>query len=202
MAAFGALGASLKSVERLLTACFEKEPPVTSGTTRAHLVTTEMLVKQQSGQLQFARPALTIFPYRLEVNRAMRPAWAGATAIDGRAHLPLDLHFLITPWATDPEHELNILGKAVECLDSTPLLSGPLLRTSGLADWAPNEAVQVLMDDVSTDTVMRTFDVLPTDYKLSVPYLVRVVRIDGRRAVPDPNATEIEVGLRPVEAGR
>ncbi|MFZ5446315.1 MAG: DUF4255 domain-containing protein [Myxococcota bacterium] len=168
------------------------------GTTKALLVTTENLVKQQkTGALSFTPPALTLFPYRVDVNRSLRAAWAGATTLDGKAHLPLDLHFLITPWAADAENELRILGKAIECLDSTPLLSGPLLKSSGSTAWAPNEAVQVVMDDVATDTVMRTFDVLPTDYKLSVPYIARVVRIDGKRALPEPNATELVRGMRP-----
>ncbi|GMU61159.1 MAG: hypothetical protein AMXMBFR34_29220 [Myxococcaceae bacterium] len=193
------MGLSLRSVERLLSACFEADPPVSTGTTKALLVTTEQLVKQQNGSLSFTRPALTIFPYRLEVNRATRAAWAGASAVDGRAHLPLDLHFLITPWATDAEHELRILGKAIECLDTTPILAGPLLKTADAA-WAPNEGVQVMMDEVATDTVMRTFDVLPTDYKLSVPYIARVVRVDGKRAFADPTATEVKVGMRPLGA--
>ena len=37
---------------------------------------------------------------------------------------------------------------------------------------------------------MRTFDSLPTDYRLSVAYVARVVRVDSR--VPEP--------LRPVTA--
>ena len=42
-----------------------------------------------------------------------------------RPSLPVDLHFLITPWASNAEHELRILGRAMECLESNPVISGP-----------------------------------------------------------------------------
>jgi hypothetical protein len=32
---------------------------------------------------------------------------------------------------------------------------------------------------------MRMFDSLPTDYRLSVPYIARVMRLDSRVAAPE-----------------
>ena len=122
----------------------------------------------------------------------MRAAWAGVGAQDGRARLPLDLHFLITPWADNAEDEQAILGRAMQCLDSTPILSGPLLHPSG--EWQVNEAVNLVMDEISTEAVMRTFDSLPTDYRISVPYIARVVRLDGRQAHAAPPVTTVITG--------
>jgi hypothetical protein len=125
----------------------------------------------------------------------MRAAWAGVTAHDGVPHLPLDLHFLLTPWADNAEAEASILGRAIQVLDTTALLSGPLLHQSG--EWAPNEAIQVLIDELSTEAVMRTFDSLPADYRISVPYIARVIRIDARRAAPSPDVTTLVTGMTP-----
>jgi len=202
MAGFAAVATAAKSIERLLTTCFDADGidelrPVPGKTTTARLVRTEDLVKHANGQLSFPRPALTIFTYRLDFNKSVRAAWAGAGTLDGRGHVPLDLHFLLTPWADNSEHEHRILGKAIECLESTPLLSGPLLVTDPATAWAANEVVQVVMEEVATEAVMRTFDTLPTDYKVSVPYIARVIRVDARRAFPDPTATEVVRGLRP-----
>jgi hypothetical protein len=45
--------------------------------------------------------------------------------------------------------------------------------------------------------VLRAFDSLPTDYRLSVAYVARVVRIDGRLATPDLPATTVIAGSIP-----
>jgi hypothetical protein len=42
---------------------------------------------------------------------------------------------------------------------------------------------------------MRTFDSLPHDYKLSIPYVARVVRLDGLRAVPPPDVRTAVTGV-------
>ena len=43
---------------------------------------------------------------------------------------------------------------------------------------------------------MRTFDSLPHDYKLSVPYVARVVRLDGALLATGEVTTRV-VGMRP-----
>jgi hypothetical protein len=193
VASFEGIAAAGKSIERLLSACFSEPPvPVAGKTTKAVLVQTEDF-KSGAGTIQ--PPALSVFMYRVDFNKTTRAAWSAVGSLDGRAHLPLDLHFLITPWASDAEHEQRILGRAMQCLETTPILSGPLLAVS--ATWAPNEVVQVTLDDLSTDAVMRMFDSLPTDYKLSVPYLARVVRLDGRRVAGSPEVTTLIDGMVP-----
>jgi hypothetical protein len=44
---------------------------------------------------------------------------------------------------------------------------------------------------------MRTFDSLPTDYRISVPYIARMVRLDGRQASPSPDVTTLIKGAMP-----
>jgi len=192
---FNSIAAAGKSLERLLTAGFAQLPvPVPGKTTKAVLVRTEDF-DSTSISTVIVRPALSIFLYRVDFNKTMRAAWAGVTAHDGVPHLPLDLHFLLTPWADNAEAEASILGRAIQLLDTTALLSGPLLHQSG--EWAPNEAIQVLIDELSTEAVMRTFDSLPADYRISVPYIARVIRIDARRAVPSPDVTTLVTGTTP-----
>ena len=83
----------------------------------------------------------------------------------------------------------------MQCLETTPQLSGPLLHPS--ADWAANETVQVVSEDIPPEAMLRAFDSLPTDYRLSVAYVARVVRIDGREATPTPPATTVVAGAVP-----
>ncbi len=195
MANFNSVAAAGKSIERLLTAGFAEPPvPVENRVTRAFLIRTEDF-DQTSLSSIIVRPALSIFLYRVDFNKTMRAAWSQVTAHDGLPHLPLDLHFLLTPWADNAEHESAILGRAIQCLDSNPIISGPLLHQGG--EWAPNEAVQLLMDEMSTEAVMRTFDSLPTDYRISVPYIARMIRLDGRHPAPSPDVTTLIKGTVP-----
>ena len=105
-------------------------------------------------------PMLSIFLYRVDFNKAMRAGWSGVGSLDGRSHLPLDLHFLLTAWAANAEFELRILGRAMQCLETYPSLSGPLLAGPS---WATGDSVQVVLEEISTEAVMRTFDSLPYD---------------------------------------
>jgi hypothetical protein len=201
VAAFDCIAATGRSLERLLTAAFQNPNPLDDGgpdvkTVKAVLIRTEDFENPGiSGTIQ--PPMLSIFLYRVDFNKAMRAGWSAVGSIDGRSHLPLDLHFLITAWAGNADWELRILGRAMQVLETYPSLSGPLL--AGTA-WGAGDSVQVVMEEVSTEAVMRTFDSLPHDYKLSVPYVARVVRLDGLVAVPPPEVLEAVAELRPVGA--
>ena len=184
MAGFAGIAAAGKSIEMLLNSCFEDLQPLDpqSNKTKAVLVrTTDFDPNNVANNI--GTRALSIFLYRVDFNRVMRAAWAGATERDGRAHLGLDLHYLLTPWADNAVDEHRILGRAMQCLDSTPILSGPLLHSSG--EWDAGEAIQIVLEEVSNEAVMRMFDSLPTEYRLSVPYVARVMRLDGRVAAPE-----------------
>jgi hypothetical protein len=195
VATFNSIAAVGKSIERLLTAQFAETPvPVSGKTTRAYLVRTEDFDRTSISTI-IVRPALSIFLYRVDFNKTMRAAWSGVTFHDGVPHLPLDLHFLLTPWGDNAEAEGAILGRAMQVLDSTPIISGPLLHQMG--DWAPNEAIQLVMDEISTEAVMRTFDSLATDYRISVPYIARVLRLDGQRQSQSANVTTVVRGAVP-----
>jgi len=181
LAGFAGIAAAGKSIEMLLTAGFEELQPVTGSNTKAVLVNT---VDFESGNVSnnIGSPALSIFLYRVDFNKVMRAALSATSAQDGRSHLGLDLHYLITPWAGNAEDEHRVLGRAMQTLESTPILSGPLLHSSG--QWDGSESIQIVLEEVSTEAVMRTFDSLPTDYRLSVPYIARIMRLDGLVAAP------------------
>jgi len=201
MANANAIAAVGKSLARLLNARFAEAPlPVPDKTTHAFLVRTEDLDPKFNGSI-IQRPALSIYLYRVDFNKAMRAAWSAVGHQDGRSHLPLDLHFLMTAWAENAEHEHAILGRTLQCLDSLPVISGPLLHQAG--DWANDEAIQLVLEELPTEAFMRTFDSLPFDYRLSIPYIGRILRIDGRETRAAPDVTAAIAGLVPgVKAGR
>jgi hypothetical protein len=81
------------------------------------------------------------------------------------------------------------------CLEERPVLAPPQLDQK--AGFAPGETVQVLFDEVAPDVILRLFEALSATYRVSVPYLARVVRIDGPTATPTPDVSTVIGGITP-----
>jgi hypothetical protein len=189
VAGFAAIAAAGKSIERILNAAFLDTQPIDGQKTHAILVRTTDF-EDTNVATAIGVPALSIYLYRADFNKTMRAAWSGVGSQDGFGHLVLDLHYLLTAWADNAEFEHRIIGRTMQVLETTPVLGGPLLDVSG--GWAPAETVSLILEEISTEAVMRTFDSLPTDYRLSIPYIARMVRIDSLKPVPEfPVATVI-----------
>jgi hypothetical protein len=199
---YASIAAVGKSIERLLAAAFVERQPVPGKTTKAVLIRTEDLADDQSKTVM-GTYGLSILLYRVDFNKTMRTSWSAVGHGDGKGHLALDLHYLLTPWADNAEHQHMIIGRAMQTLEQTPVLSGPLLYSPALpaayADEpvaATTDAVQLVLEEISTEALMRTFDSLPSDYRLSVPYVARVVRIDTRQTLMQPPVTDADIRLR------
>ncbi len=198
MADYDSIASTGRSIVRLLNHGFEQDNPhPLDATTTAVLIRTEdFKTDSMNGDTTaLTPPAVSIFFYRVDVNRTMRASWSAVGNYEGRAHLPLDLHFLLTPWAENADYELRLLGRSMQVLETHPILTGPLLDPGG--SWAPGDAIQVSIAEATTEEVMRTFDSLPIDYKLSVPYVARVIRVSEQQARPRPDVERASVGARP-----
>jgi hypothetical protein len=57
--------------------------------------------------------------------------------------------------------------------------------------------VQLVLEDIPTEAMMRTFDSLPTSFRLSVPYIARVIRLDSRVPAGGPFVTTLVLGKVP-----
>jgi Pvc16 N-terminal domain len=191
LAGFTAIASAGKSIERILNAAFADVQPISGKTTHAVLVRTTDF-EEANVPTAIGSPALSIYLYRADFNKNMRATWSAIGSQDGQAHLVLDLHFLLTAWADNAEFEHRIIGRSMQVLETTPVLSGPLLE--GSANWALTESVQLVLEEISTEAVMRTFDSLPTDYRLSIPYIARMVRIDSLSPIVTPPVTTLISG--------
>lgn len=194
MTGFAALAATGRSIERLLNMAFDEQQPVPPKKTKAILVRTDDLAPRSAPKV-IGAPALSIYLYRVDFNKIMRAAWSAVGSVDGKGHLALDLHYLLTAWGDNAEHEHLILGRAMQALEQNPIFSGPLLYSPNVPagtepQWSTTEAVQIMLEEISTEALMRTFDSLPTDYRLTVPYIARVVRIDTRQTNAVPPVTD------------
>jgi len=130
--------------------------------------------------------ALGIYLYRLAVDPFARnrylPAQEGRRT--PRPELPINLHILLIGWSNKTESELNYLSAAMQVIGSAMNLGVSHL---GLSDptWGDEDTVQVIPEEMSTEDLTRLWDSFPGGYRLSVPYIIKTLRI-----TPDEEQTE------------
>lgn len=125
-----------------------------------------------------AAPAdkVSLFLYRVEVDPTRRhhevPAAHGVAA---KTMLSLDLRYLLTVWVNSAEREHQILQDCIEILERHAITSGPQLDPAYA--WDPGDALKIVLDGDAHDDMMRVWKLLTPAYRLSVPYLVRTVKL-------------------------
>lgn len=134
--------------------------------------------------------AVTLYLYRAVLDEHIRntpdPRKPSATPYP----LSLCLYYLVSIWADDALAEHTITAWVMSQLHQHPILDSSNLSSTG--GWDNNDQIQIVPIDMSNEDMMRIWDALTPSYRLSIPYLVRVVRIDP----------EAEVRGRPVVATR
>ncbi|MGW6129733.1 Pvc16 family protein [Cellulomonas sp. NPDC055163] len=190
MASYHALVAAGVSIVALLNRRFA-ERDGGAGLTALLANTKELKTMADNlGQL-IQQPAISVYPYRITVDRETRPGWSAVASADGRPRIPLRMHFLVGAFGATVQDELLWLGLAAQVLESEPILTGPLLQPvampAGTVDpWNPGDAVQVIADDLAVDSMSEAFQSLSTDYRLQLPYLARVICLEGPAVTPPP----------------
>ena len=134
--------------------------------------------------------SVLIFLYHVSVDPHLRNS--GRLIAPDMVSPPLSvaLHYLFTFWSNSAENEHLVLGWTMLHLQATPLLDATILSSE--ARWTAEEVVQLIPEELSTADMMRIWDTLKPDYRLSLGYVARVVRIE-----PDEAA-----GQGPVVASR
>jgi hypothetical protein len=175
MAGYKALAAVERSIKTLLERRFMAQlGPTPPGVV---LVGTADLDKVNTSGSVITYPAVSVFCYRLSVDRETRPAWSAVASRDGRPRLPLRMHLLVTAWDKFVESELEMLGLAARTLETDSILTGPLLDSSG--EWGPDETVQIVPEDMALESMSEAFQALTADFRLYLLYQARVVVIEG-----------------------
>ena len=174
-----ALAAAGRSIVDLLNRRFQERILVPPRPTAVLAGTADFDEVNSSPVAVIQYPAISVYCYRICVDRDTRPGWSAVASADGIPRLPLRMHVMIAAWDTVVESELEWLGLTAQVLESESILTGPLLHPSG--EWENGDAIQIVAEDLTLDSMSEAFQALTTDYRLSLPYMARVIRIDGRR---------------------
>lgn len=173
MATYRAVEASCEAVMRLLQQAWRRE-----------LFENRDLLFQVYQTQDFATPMSTgvsLFLYRVTVNTVQRTPLPrpGPKGRQRRPQLPLDLHFLLTPWADHSSLAQAILGWMMRTIEDTAILPAGLLNAVTDGVFADDETVEIVVGQMTNEEMFRIWDVLPRDYQISIPYTARIVRIDS-----------------------
>jgi Pvc16 N-terminal domain len=150
----------------------------------------------------FKEPMLlgvSIFLYRVTVSTVRRnlPPKIGVDGKKYRPPLPLDLHYMLTPWAKTAETQQLLLAWAMRALDDTPTLSSGYLNNFDPDDepFGPDETVDIVFDPTSIQDMLNIWEVGKPNVQVSVNYVARVVPIDSRVLMPDPGGRPVQTRI-------
>ncbi len=125
---------------------------------------------------------LSLYLYRVTVNEHLRARPALGRSADEPVPLSLDLHFLLTLWSGSAAAEQTICAWVMQQLHHHPIMDVSSLSPEG--GWGSEDVIQIIPAELSNEDLMRIWDALAPDYRLSLSYIARVVRIEPPAAQP------------------
>ncbi|MEZ4235548.1 MAG: DUF4255 domain-containing protein [Myxococcota bacterium] len=153
-----------------------------------------------SGQLgEFDDPAdastaVTLLLYRVTVNEQLRNAFQPGRTPDGLPPaLPVDLHWMLSVWASSAAAEHTVFAWALRQMADQLVLDASALGAE--AGFGEGDVLQVLPAELTIEDQMRIWDALQPAYRLSTSYVVRAVRLDGiQPSAPRVVSSRISLG--------
>lgn len=99
-----------------------------------------------------------------------------------RPELPVNLHLLLVGWCLSAAAEVTLVSWAMQEIGAALELDAAQLGALD-ANWATADRLQMIPEEMSTEDLMRVWDSLPGDYRLSSPYLVKTLRLEPMRQI-------------------
>lgn len=125
---------------------------------------------------------LSLYLYRIAVNGARRnpPPAPAPPGRKRRPPLPIDLYYLLTPWAQSAIRQQRMLGWAIRELQATPVLPAAVLNRPGPERdiFRPEESVELVMESLSLQDLYTIWHVIKPAAQVSVSYVARYVAVD------------------------
>ena len=125
----------------------------------------------------------TLCLYRVGPNGSLRnlPPRTSHDGLRYRPSLPLDLQYLLTPWAADVEKQQRLLGWSLRQLEDHAILPAGLLnRYLKEPDvFRPSETVELVSEALSFADFTSLWDKLKPRMPTSASYVARMVLVDS-----------------------
>jgi hypothetical protein len=129
------------------------------------------------------RFGISLCLYRVSFDTAQRNRPTRVTASGDppqRPPLPINLHFLLSSWATTPERQQDLLGWAMCVLDENPVLPAALLDrfAGGTGEvFSQQENVEVVPENLDIVAMSSVSELVQIRQQPSIAYVARPVAI-------------------------
>lgn len=177
---------AIAAVARTLLRLIEQQCP------REEFTSTPQFLLYQSHDFGSAiiGEGFSLMLYRVTVNGARNQApRRGADGVKHRPALPLDLHFMLTPWAGEAERQLRLLGWAMRFIEDNAIIPANVLNHALTLRDRPafdaDEAVELFCDPPSLADYLGLWDKYKTRWQTSVTYVARAVLIESAMTMPE-----------------
>lgn len=189
MASYQGVKAALSALEAFFTRRLPAELSGEPVNARVSLLGSADIANSLSGNL------LGIYLHRLTIDphgRSRSFAPTGSQWQRGAPELPVNMHFLLIANATAADYEADLITWAmVELANHSQLDFGAVSTVDG--EWGEQEVLTITPEEMSTEDLMRVWDVFERPYTSTVPYMARTVRLRLNDLVSDngPVATRV-----------
>jgi hypothetical protein len=120
--------------------------------------------------------AVTLYLYRLDIDKHARNNPHPDHLKGNVKPLSLCLYYIFIIWADTPLVENTLAAWIMSQMHQHPVLDQSMLSSSG--GWQPDDQVYIVPVEMSNEDLMRMWEAMTPSYRLSLPYIARVVRID------------------------
>ncbi|OQW74042.1 MAG: hypothetical protein BVN35_11120 [Proteobacteria bacterium ST_bin11] len=173
MASYRGVTGALLALESFLTSRLPAELSSEPTNAQAKLLGSADIANILTGNL------LGIYLHRITIDphgRQRSFAQRGSDQNAPQAELPVNLHFLLIANAASATIEADLLSWAM-----VELANECQLDISHIQDiddeWGESEVLNIAPDEMSTEDLMRIWDVFKSPYTSTVPYVARTVRL-------------------------
>lgn len=139
----------------------------------------------------------SILLWRVTVNTTQRNQ-APRRAADGslrRPPLPVDVQLLITPWATEAERQLRLLGWVMRFIEDHTVLPAAMLNQSLSRRERPafdaDEAVELFFEAPALPDYLGLWDKFRNRWQTSLTYTARMVRLESEITVEEAERVQV-----------
>jgi hypothetical protein len=142
--------------------------------------------------------------YRVGINANLRnlPPRRDENGRRVRPSLPLDLHYLLTPWAIKADTQQQMLGWAMRFLEDRPVLPAGIVNSYVAGAFRDEEAIEFVCDPLPVTDFFNLWEKLKPGMQTSVTYVARMVLLDSLLEMGDYREVQTRVLLADTEVPR
>ena len=143
----------------------------------------------------------SLFLYHVTLNTTLRnpPLRRSPDGRRFRPSLPLDLHYLLTPWAADAERQQRMLGWAARFMEDNTSLPAFVINRYADADdvFPPGDTIELACESLALSDFLGLWDKLGPGLETSIAYVARAIQIDSEVELSDADRARAGGGPGP-----